>query len=462
VAFSGTRTAGGQGIYRLPAGGTPAEFANTDGAIANFLNGSVAINSTGSVAFTAALDAGGTGLLLAPAGGSLTQVADTSGQFSALVLGGLNVSGTLAFVGDLTAGGRAVYLFPPGGSLTRIIGNGDALDGSTITGLTFPFASINDAGQIAFAASLADGRQGVFVGTPVPEPTSLALIAVGGLAALRRRRRGCLTRRIADQTQIRTAFCPTALSQERNAMKSMIWLCIAISALAGTNPSYAGVITWASPANISGDADVSTTGTLVGAVHIGDLGIVAATVNGVTFTPFTISSANGSNPITDPSGRFTLSGAAVNGTNAYGSLAAPFSTLSSSYQSLLNGGDFGAGNSLQVLTINNLNPGTTYQFQFWSNDSRGIFHTIVNATAGNTVAVDANVEGNTAGGIGQFAIGTFTADATMQVIDFQGAPGGGTSENAFELRILTVPEPGSGLLVLAALGGYVIRRRRGH
>ena len=115
-------------------------------------------------------------------------MADSSGQFSSVGLGGLNDSGTLAFVGDLTAGGRAIYLRSSDGTLTRIIGNGDALDGSTITGLTFPFASINDAGQIAFAASLADGRQGVFVGTVVPEPSSLALIGVGGLMAILRRR----------------------------------------------------------------------------------------------------------------------------------------------------------------------------------------------------------------------------------------------------------------------------------
>jgi hypothetical protein len=241
-------------------------------------------------------------------------------------------------------------------------------------------------------------------------------------------------------------------------MNAIRRLLIATAVLAAVNPGYADVILWGQPTNISGDGDVSTAGVLFGAVHIGAPGTVATTVNGVTFDPFPISSSNG-NPISDPSGRFTLSGQTVNGYSGYGVDAAPFNTLSPAYQALLTGGDFGSLNSLQVLTMSRLSPGTIYQFEFWCNDSRAAVRSMVNATAGNTVLVDTDV-GFTFGGIGQFAIGTFTADATTQVVNFQGVPSGGTIENAFQLRILTVPEPSSGVLVLAAAAVFVRRRRR--
>jgi hypothetical protein len=223
-------------------------------------------------------------------------------------------------------------------------------------------------------------------------------------------------------------------------------------------PGYAGVVTWASATDISADGDVSTHGALVGAVNIGDIGIPATTVNGVTFTPFPIASQNATIPISDPTGRFTLSGPNVRGFSGYGVPAAPFNTLSTAYQNLLTGGDYGNSNSLHLLTVSGLTPGATYEFEFLANDSHGNLHTITGATAGNMVSVDTDV-GNTFGGIGQFAIGTFTADATTQDISFQGITGG-TIESAFELRLLSVPEPGSGLLVLATSAAAVVRRRR--
>ena len=49
-------------------------------------------------------------------------------------------------------------------------------------------SGLNNLGQVAYAYTLADGRQGVAVWTPIPEPgvvmTGLALLS---LAALRRR-----------------------------------------------------------------------------------------------------------------------------------------------------------------------------------------------------------------------------------------------------------------------------------
>ena len=47
---------------------------------------------------------------------------------------------------------------------------GDELHGNT---------DINDAGQIAFHYQLANGRQGIAVATPTPEPGITASLAVG-------------------------------------------------------------------------------------------------------------------------------------------------------------------------------------------------------------------------------------------------------------------------------------------
>jgi hypothetical protein len=48
---------------------------------------------------------------------------------------------------------------------------------------------LNDHGDIAFRYTLANGVTGIAVAQAVPEPTSLSLLAIGGLAMPRCRRR---------------------------------------------------------------------------------------------------------------------------------------------------------------------------------------------------------------------------------------------------------------------------------
>jgi hypothetical protein len=75
------------------------------------------------------------------------------------------------------------------GALQPAILLGDALDGSTVVGINFTQTSLS-GNQFVFAADLANGTHGVYVGTAVPEPTSLALCAaaVVGFATSKRRR----------------------------------------------------------------------------------------------------------------------------------------------------------------------------------------------------------------------------------------------------------------------------------
>ena len=82
-------------------------------------------------------------------------------------------------------------------SADRVIGTGDPLFGSTVA-LTRPTNSLrpintwldmNDSGQIAFRYQLADGRRGIAVATPLPEPGSALLLAAGAVVLMKRTRR---------------------------------------------------------------------------------------------------------------------------------------------------------------------------------------------------------------------------------------------------------------------------------
>ena len=79
----------------------------------------------------------------------------------------------------------------------RVIATGDSLFGSIVTSITFTTPGLNNLGQIAFRADLADGTTGIFRADiqtdPIPEPTTIALLGIGlgGLegAEVRRRRK---------------------------------------------------------------------------------------------------------------------------------------------------------------------------------------------------------------------------------------------------------------------------------
>lgn len=68
----------------------------------------------------------------------------------------------------------------------KILSVGDAFMGSTVTDLQFTHEGLGDGNQLAFMASLADGRTGIYV-TSVPEP-ALAGLIVPAVYLLKRRR----------------------------------------------------------------------------------------------------------------------------------------------------------------------------------------------------------------------------------------------------------------------------------
>lgn len=185
----------------------------------------------------------------------------------------------------------------------------------------------------------------------------------------------------------------------------------------------AAVIHWGAPRDIAGDTDVSTNGVLVKA--IAKSGNEYPTVNGVTFCPAygndTVSGTNASNYAT---GSLPVGGG-----------------ISQSYATLLSKNDYNTGTGSTVtLTINGLKTGYHYEIQVWMNDSsasgQGTLTIKSPGGADPWVQLDANKTGAT-GGLGQHAIGTFTADGASQTVTFKGSVNG--MIQAYQVRRVPAP-----------------------
>ncbi len=237
-------------------------------------------------------------------------------------------------------------------------------------------------------------------------------------------------------------------------MRRSLFLCAVIAALVNGRLAHPANITWGSAQTISGDTDVSTTGTLVRAYNFGFNPITSPTVNGVFFQglgPFA------STP--DTSVALVGTGAFRGGFSGFGSALAPFANLSPSYQQLANSGLFQDVGTV-TLTMSLLTIGQQYQIEVWVNDSRGSNgpgrSETVQSPGGPTVTL---VYNNTSaeGGVGQFAIGSFTADATTQQVIFTGL---GTSPSAQMQAYLlrAVPEPSAMLLLVLGVGAAFLPR----
>jgi hypothetical protein len=183
--------AGGQAILFGTAGNV-APVVDTSGQFDSF-GASTSITSTGTIAFQARLDNGSNGAFTVTPAGAVTTIADSTGPYATFGNVSISPNGRVAFLTTLDAGGSGIFTGP---NLTtdRVIQTGDSLDGSTVTGFEFSQFAINDSGAVVFGATLADGRQGIYVATPIPEPGGvllLAAVAGAGLGWRRLARRGC-------------------------------------------------------------------------------------------------------------------------------------------------------------------------------------------------------------------------------------------------------------------------------
>lgn len=210
---------------------------------------------------------------------------------------------------------------------------------------------------------------------------------------------------------------------------------------------------WGSATTIAGDSDVSTVGTLVAAYNIGDPSVSATTINGVNFAAFPI--VDGSASTT--SGVLTISSVSggIKSTLPLGAASGAFAALSPSYQAMLSSGGAKDVNPPVVnVSLSGLIIGRPYALQLWANDSRASFESEF-LSGGNPITLDQNTA-NAVGGVGQYVIGTFVADAVTQLV---AASGGLPLVNGVQLRTTAaVPEPGT--LCLLALAGVMLALRR--
>ncbi|MGJ8694689.1 MAG: sulfatase-like hydrolase/transferase [Verrucomicrobiaceae bacterium] len=192
--------------------------------------------------------------------------------------------------------------------------------------------------------------------------------------------------------------------------------------------SHAANITWGPATNVStgigNSSDVSNNGTLVEAYNAvaNDqiTGAAPITVNGVTFTPTT------SLLDADPKN---------GGANDFSSIT---NAGDAAYDDILSTLEYGGGTDLVSLTLGDgdgdtsvngaglLTIGTTYEIQVWYVDTRS------SQDARETPVGDGN--GNKVTLNDQFAIGTFTADATTQTITLESPNFGQAHITAYQIR----------------------------
>ncbi len=157
----------------------------------------------------------------------------------------------------------------------------------------------------------------------------------------------------------------------------------------------AATISWNVVSVVSGDSDVSTVGAADRAwLFAGG----STTINGVVFTTF-----GGGDTQTNMGGSY---GGFGEGT--------PFGNLSTSYRTLLTNGYYANGTTGSV-TLNNLNVGLDYVVQAWVNDSRACCSGRSESISGSGLLNYSTLPG-ASGGVGSFVTGSFTADATNQVL----------------------------------------------
>lgn len=66
----------------------------------------------------------------------------------------------------------------------KVIATGDMLGSETVKAVNFSRNGLNEKGQIVFTATLSDGSTGVWVATPVPEPSAVVLLTLASIGLL--------------------------------------------------------------------------------------------------------------------------------------------------------------------------------------------------------------------------------------------------------------------------------------
>jgi len=154
---------GANGIF-VGSSGSTTPIADSTGDFNNFSVPS--INNSSGVAFQAQLDDASTGVFKAT-GGQIKPVVLSSGPFDFFGPPDINDTGQVAFFAYLDALTAHGIFTGPSPDADKVIRTGDALDGSPVLAIQSKGrAALNNRGQIAFLASLTDGRYGVYRADP--------------------------------------------------------------------------------------------------------------------------------------------------------------------------------------------------------------------------------------------------------------------------------------------------------
>ena len=206
-----------------------------------------------------------------------------------------------------------------------------------------------------------------------------------------------------------------------------------LSGLSAMRPAAAQFVTFGTAQTISGVSDVSTSGTLADAYNFGG---TSATVNTVLFSSMNSTTGAGHLSISGADGGF------FNGYGNNGTGTTAYSSLDSTYQSLITNGLYrGSGTGSMAFTQSNLIAGHRYQVQYFVNDSRSLAATrteSVTSSGGNSQTLSYNTTASTTnadGGVGQYVNGTFTA-TTAGTVTLTATGNASTQINGLQYRDL--------------------------
>ncbi len=239
---------------------------------------------------------------------------------------------------------------------------------------------------------------------------------------------------------------------------------VAAAGILAATSANAAVITWGSSTTIINDTtQIATTGFSVAGVDFSNASGADVVINngpgGAGGTNVTFRRLNGGGGVNGNSSVALTNGVTVTTSNwQFANSTASMSnvTTTAPWGAILDS-NIGSFSTNGVITLSGLVAGTLYQVQYFASAEDG------NSFNGTTVE-GSTAFGNHSGGSGRFLLGTFTADATTQILNV--VRGGDTFEEpvASALTIgaanVSVPEPATATLALLGLGGMTLRRRR--
>jgi hypothetical protein len=173
VAYRATLGTGEQQLRRNASGVAPSLIATTAGDVLRFI-GQPDLNDANEVVFAAELDGGLKVIRIAGDSTTLTRVS-SGPHYTELANPALALDGSIVFHGVLADGSGEGLFSGPNALHQTVIRTGDFIDGSTLVSVAFDAVGLNDAGQVAFRATLADGRTGVYRADPGATPRELRL-----------------------------------------------------------------------------------------------------------------------------------------------------------------------------------------------------------------------------------------------------------------------------------------------